>query len=189
MELPARPGTAARLLGCILRGDGAVGRIVETEYYDQSDPASHTYRGCTPRTRPMFESAGTLYVYRSYGIHWCANVVVGRAGRGSAVLVRALEPLEGVERMRERRPRARRLTDLCSGPGKLCAALGIDGIHSGLDLFDPLSPVRLELRPPCAAGGEIRCGVRVGISKAVDAPWRFALAASAHVSSPKLGGD
>ncbi len=182
-DLPAGPESAQRLLGSILRCGVTSGRIVETEFYDQSDAASHTFNGRTDRNWPMFEAAGHLYVYRSYGIHWCANVVVGSAGHGSAVLIRALEPVDGVELMWERRLAARRLTDLCSGPGKLCAALGIDGSHSGVDLFEPASPVRLALKPPVSAA-EIASGVRIGISKATDRPWRFALAGHPHVSRP-----
>lgn len=184
--LEASPESARRLLGSVLRCGVTAGRIVETEFYDQTDPASHSFRGSTQRNWPMFESAGHLYVYRSYGVHWCANVVVGVAGHGSAVLLRALEPMDGLETMWSRRTAARRVQDLCSGPGRLCAALGIEGTHSGVDLFASGAPVRLELGPPVPPG-EIAIGRRVGISKAVDRPWRFALAGHPHVSRPVPG--
>ncbi len=132
----------------------------------------------------MFESAGHLYVYRSYGIHWCANVSVGSSGWGSAVLIRAVEPLEGIELMWQRRPKAKRETDLCSGPGKLCAALGISGDHNGLDLLARDSIVSLKLAEPPAPEVVMR-GVRVGIAQAKDQPWRFALD-NPNVSRPRL---
>lgn len=132
----------------------------------------------------MFESAGHLYVYRSYGIHWCANVSVGASGWGSAVLIRAVEPLEGIDLMRRRRPKAKRETDLCSGPGKLCAALGISGAHSGLDLVREDSSVSLQLAQPVDSQDVMR-GVRVGITKAIDQRWRFALD-DPNVSRPRL---
>jgi DNA-3-methyladenine glycosylase len=179
----AEPATARRLLGSVLRRGDSAGLIVETEFYDQNDPASHTFGGPTPRNGSMFDRAGTLYVYRSYGIHWCANVVVGEVGRGSAVLVRALEPLSGTVLMESRRPRARTATDLCSGPGKLCAALAITGEHSGCNLFADASEVRLDLRDPIEFD-QIAVGPRVGISRAVDRPWRFAIAGNPHVSRP-----
>ena len=167
----------------MLRSGGRAGKIVETEFYDQADPASHSFNGVTPRNWPMFEEAGRLYVYRSYGIHWCANVVVGAPGWGSAVLVRAIEPVDGVESMWEPRPKARRETDLGSGPGKLCAALGITGDHNGAALFDG-GLVSLELGP-APERSQILVGKRVGISKAVERPWRFALP-SPHVSRPRV---
>ncbi len=184
MELPDVPETAIRLLGSVLRCGGSAGRIVETEYYCQTDPASHTFNGLTPRNWPMFEEAGRLYVYRSYGVHWCANVVVGPAGQGSAVLVRAIEPLEGMDHMWKRRPKAKKVTDLGSGPGKLCAALGIHGEHTGLNLFEA-GPVGLEPRP-APDPSQVLVGRRVGITKAVEQPWRFAIK-SPHVSRPLLG--
>ena len=185
-ELQATPASAVRLLGSVLRCGGVAGTIVETEFYDQTDPASHTFNGLSPRNWPMFEAAGRLYVYRSYGIHWCANVVVGEPGQGSAVLIRAIEPLEGIEAMWDRRPKARRETDLGSGPGKVCAALAISGDHSGSDLFAG-GPVSLQIGPP-PESGEVLVGKRVGISKAVDQPWRFALP-SQHLSKPKVKLD
>ncbi len=121
------------------------GRIVEVEAYrGETDPASHAYRGPTPRTEAMFGPAGHLYVYRSYGIHWCANVVCGDVGTAAAVLVRALEPIEGIEAMFDDRPKARTVVDLASGPGKLCAALRITGDDDGSDLLaDPPGRVSL----------------------------------------------
>ncbi len=142
--------------------------IVETEAYGGADdPASHAYRGPTERNAAMYEKPGTLYVYRSYGVHWCANVVVGPPGRASAVLIRGGVPLTGHERMRERRGRADQLAD---GPGKLCAALGITGAHNGTSLDH--GPVRLS---PTTTGDpfEIESGPRIGITRAVDRPWRF----------------
>lgn len=173
-----------RLLGSVIRCGETAGTIVETEFYDQTDPASHTYSGLTQRNWPMFETAGHLYVYRSYGIHWCANVVVGEPGWGSAVLLRAVRPAVGVDLMWRRRPKARRAIDLGSGPGKLCAALGITGDHSGLDLLAGGSAVTLELGDP-PDPEVVQVGVRVGIRKAVDKPWRFALD-DPNVSRPRL---
>ena len=142
--------------------------IVETEAYGGADdPASHAYRGQTKRNTSMYLPSGTLYVYRSYGIHWCANVVTGPAGEASAVLVRGGVPVAGIELMRERRGRPDHLAD---GPGKLCAALGISGAHDGASL--ELGPVRL-LPPTSPDPIQVDVGRRVGISQAVDRPWRF----------------
>jgi DNA-3-methyladenine glycosylase len=134
----------------------------------------------------MFGPPGHLYVYRSYGIHWCANIVCHADGVAGAVLVLAVEPTEGVEAMWRDRPRARVLTDLASGPGKLCAALGITGRHGGVDLLDRHSPVRLE--PGSGDPAPVVTGPRVGISRAVERPWRFAVAGSPHVSRPRPPG-
>ena len=176
---------APRLLGATVTCGKRAGTIVEVEAYEgEDDPASHAYRGPTDRSQVMFGRAGLLYVYRSYGVHWCANVVCGPEGRGSALLIRAVEPTVGVEQMWADRPKARRATDLASGPGKLCAALGIDGSHYGVDLLDPSSPVRLG-EGPGLGGAEVSCGPRVGISKAVERPWRFALVDHPHVSRPR----
>jgi DNA-3-methyladenine glycosylase len=156
--------------------DGVGGRIVEVEAYDREDPAAHGYRGRTPRNATMFGPPGHAYVYRSYGIHWCVNLVCEEEGSASAVLIRALEPTAGLATMRERRgvvdPRA-----LCSGPGKLCQALAITREHDGLPL--DRAPFRLTERidEPAVARGE-----RVGISKAVDRPWRYGLAGSPFLS-------
>jgi DNA-3-methyladenine glycosylase len=175
---------APRLLGVTLQCGRRAGAIVEAEAYEGSrDPASHAFGGPTARNQVMFGRAGLLYVYRSYGVHWCANIVCGPEGEASAVLVRAVEPTAGVAAMWADRPKARRSTDLGSGPGKLCAALGIDGTHNGADLLDPAGPVRL-----IAAGtatGDIVTGPRVGITKAKEKPWRFALRDNPHVSRPR----
>ncbi len=181
---------ARRLLGWTLAVSGdqpMSGRIVETEAYEgEDDPASHAANGPTQRNRVMFGPAGFLYVYRSYGIHWCANVVCGPEGEAGAVLIRAVEPLTGLEAMWGRRPKARKERDLCSGPGKLCAALGVTDVHYGLDLFASSSIVTLH--PPDASTkvdpSQILIGSRVGITKAVDRPLRFGVSASIHLSRP-----
>lgn len=160
---------ARRLIGVTLLVDGVGGRIVETEAYDQSDAASHTYAGPTPRCAVMFGPPGHAYVYRSYGLHWCFNTVCREAGHGAGVLLRALEPTHGLDAMRARRgldnPRL-----LCAGPGRLTQALGIDARHAGLPLDAP--PFAL-LQPAGATQADVVSGPRIGISKAVDAPWRF----------------
>ena len=174
-----------RLLGASLVCGGRAGTIVEVEAYEgPSDPASHAFRGPTPRTEVMFGPAGRLYVYRSYGIHWCANVVCGGDGHGSALLIRALEPTKGISEMWADRPKARREVDLASGPGKLCAALGINAAHCGADLLDPASVVRL-VEGPVIDAADVVTGPRVGISKATDRPWRFAVRHQPHVSRPR----
>ena len=163
-------------------GDRA-GRIVEVEAYGGADdPASHGHRGPTPRNRVMFGPPGHLYVYFSYGVHWCANVVCEPEGTCGAVLVRALAPLRGVESMWSERPKARQRRDLCSGPAKLTAALGIGGDHNGADLIDPASPVTLhrhDTTPPRRAAGG-----RIGISVAGDRPWRWYVPGDPNVSRP-----
>jgi DNA-3-methyladenine glycosylase len=180
---------APELLGLVLarRGaDGVVraGRIVEVEaYLGERDPASHAFRGPTPRTRVMFGPPGHLYVYRSYGMHWCANVVCDADGTAGAVLLRALEPVAGVEAMWADRPMAQRVPDRASGPGKLCGALGIDGGDDGALVArggTHLGVVRTSA--PAVEPDEIAAGPRVGISVAVDVPWRFRVRASRHVS-------
>lgn len=178
---------APQLLGLRLTSGRRSGRIVEVEAYAGSaDPASHAFRGPTPRTEVMFGPPGRLYVYRSYGVHWCANIVCRPDGEASAVLLRAIEPIDGIEAMWSDRPKARRETDLGSGPGKLCAALGIDHGHNGADLLDPTSPVRLTSSDPDHADERfaIANGPRIGITKAVDRPWRYAIAGNPHVSRP-----
>ena len=167
---------APQLIGATLFVDGVGGTIVEVEAYDQDDPASHGYRGMTARTASMFGPPGHAYVYRSYGIHWCLNLVCAEAGRAEAALVRALEPTTGLEAMRERRgldaPRA-----LCSGPGKLCRALGISRVLDGLPLDEPpFAILARETDPPLAVGP------RIGITRAVEQPWRYGLAGSPFLS-------
>lgn len=174
LALPA-PDAARSLLNKVLvstiGGAVVVGRITEVEAYDESDPASHTYPGPTPRNQAMFGPPGHLYVYLSYGMHHCANVVVGIEGHGSAVLLRAIEVVDGHEVVRARRgDHSRR--ELTNGPGKLCQALGIMIDHYGIDLLDDSSPVRLAddgVDPPT----DPIVGPRIGITKAVDTPWRF----------------
>jgi DNA-3-methyladenine glycosylase len=167
---------ARELLGTVLRvvdDDGAVsGRIVETEaYLGPHDPACHAVVGRTPRTWHLFGPPGTAYVYFIYGMHWCVNAVTREDGFGSAVLVRAVEPLEGLARIRARRPRARREADLCNGPGKLCAALGIDRALDGACLTGGGRLTIHEGAP--VADDRVRVGPRVGISRAADWPLRF----------------
>jgi DNA-3-methyladenine glycosylase len=177
--LPAHE-LARSLIGASLLVDGVGGRIVETEAYDGQDPASHSYRGPSVRNAAMFGPPGCAYVYRSYGIHFCLNFVCHAAGDGAAVLIRALEPTDGLEAMRARRG----LDDirlLCAGPGRLGQALGIDLRHCGLSLYRP--PFQL-LAPAPAKDASVRVGRRVGISKAVETPWRFALAGSPFISRP-----
>lgn len=171
------PAIVARaLLGAVLQvddGGGIVsGRIVETEaYLGPHDPACHAVVGRTARTWHLFGPPGTAYVYFIYGMHWCVNAVTREEGFGSAVLIRALEPLAGLDRMRARRPRARRNADLCNGPGKLCAALGIDRTVDGRTLCGG-SPVTI-LAGEAVTDDQLLVGPRVGISRAVDWPLRF----------------
>jgi DNA-3-methyladenine glycosylase len=165
------PEVAPRLLGLVLQAGDVSGRIVEVEAYTADDPASHSARGRTARNAAMFERAGTLYVYLIYGMHHCANVVTGRCGDGQAVLVRALEPLDGIDLMASRRGGRR---PLAGGPGTLCQALAIDRRHDGVDLCSADSPVVLR-RSEVPAGHRIVTGPRVGIAKAVERPWRWRL--------------
>ncbi|MBC7513562.1 MAG: DNA-3-methyladenine glycosylase [Herminiimonas sp.] len=172
----ASPQVAAQLIGALLLVDGVGGRIVETEAYDRDDPASHSFNGPTARNGTMFGAPGHAYVYRSYGIHWCLNFVCREAGHGAGVLLRAIEPLEGFEIMRQRRG-LDALSLLCAGPGRLAQALGISQAHDGL----PLDAPPFALMAPNTQVARI-CGPRVGISKAVDVPWRFGLAGSKFLS-------
>jgi DNA-3-methyladenine glycosylase len=165
---------ARELIGCLFLVNGIGGVLVETEAYAQTDPASHSFRGQTERNAPMFGRPGTAYVYRSYGLHWCMNIV---CQPGSAVLLRALEPTHGVPVMQERRGlEALRL--LASGPGRLASALSIDALFNYLPVTD--TPFSLE----CVNSADIITGPRIGISRATDQPWRFGLAGSRFVSKP-----
>jgi DNA-3-methyladenine glycosylase len=169
---------ASDLIGVTLLVDGVGGIIVEVEAYHHTEPAAHSYRGLTPRNAVMFGPAGFVYVYRSYGIHWCANFVCEKVGSASAVLIRALEPTHGIPAMRRRRG----LHDersLCSGPGKLTEALGITHAHNGLALDKP--PMALYAR---TSKPDVVTGVRIGLTKAVDLPWRYGLKGSKFLSKP-----
>jgi DNA-3-methyladenine glycosylase len=169
---------APDLIGVTLLVDGVGGPIVEVEAYDHEDPAAHGYRGRTKRNASMFGPPGHAYVYRSYGIHWCLNLVCEEEGSASAVLVRALEPTHDLEAMRARRSLAdTRL--LCSGPGRLCQALGVTREHDGLAL--DRDPFELRAR---SGEPEIVTGLRVGITRAAERPWRYALAGSRFLSRP-----
>ena len=166
-------------MGTTFLVDGVGGVIVEAEAYAPDDPASHSYCGQTMRNATMFGPPGSLYVYRSYGVHWCANVVCGEERLGAAVLLRALEPTHGLDEMRSRRG----LEDtalLCSGPGRLCQALGITGEHDGLPLDH--QPFALYEASEAAA---VLVGPRVGITRAQDRPWRYSLRSSPFVSRPR----
>jgi DNA-3-methyladenine glycosylase len=169
---------APDLIGVTLFVDGVGGPIVEVEAYDQEDPASHGFAGQTARNAAMFGPPGHAYVYRSYGIHWCLNFVCDEPGRADAVLIRALEPAHGIEAMRARRG-VEAVRALCSGPGKLCQALGITGAHDRLPLDEP--PFELlarESRP------RIVTGPRIGITRAAELSWRYGLEGSAYLSRP-----
>ena len=169
---------APDLIGATMLIDGAGGRIVEVEAYHHTDPAAHSFSGQTARNAVMFGPPGKAYVYRSYGIHWCLNFVCESEGSASAVLIRAIEPLEGLAKMRRRRG----LSDerlLCSGPGRLGEALGITHALNGLTLDRP--PFELIARK---TKPEIVTGVRIGITKAAELPWRYGLAGSHFLSKP-----
>jgi len=170
------PKAARDLIGWTLTVDGVGGRIVETEAYHHEDPASHSFSGPTPRNAVMFGPPGRIYVYRSYGIHWCMNLVCGD-GPGSAVLLRALEPTQGIDQMIARRG-LEQTRLLCSGPGRLCQALGVTREHNGLAVTEP--PFALTPGAPA----QVAVGPRIGISKAAEVPWRFGEAGSRYLSRP-----
>ena len=179
----ARPvvEVAADLLGCVVRHGDASGVIVETEAYHDSEPACHAFVGLTPRTRTLFGPPAIAYVYRSYGIHALLNAVCEPEGVGAAVLIRALEPLDGIELMRARRG-IDGIEDLCSGPGKLTQALGIELHHNGADLL--AGPVTIE---PSPAGSQRRShavSTRIGITRATELQWRFSVVGNRCVSRP-----
>ncbi|WP_025036254.1 DNA-3-methyladenine glycosylase [Bradyrhizobium sp. DOA9] len=169
---------APDLIGATMLVGGVGGIIVEVEAYHHTDPAAHSYRGPTPRNQVMFGPPGFAYVYRSYGIHWCVNFVCEEEGSASAVLIRALEPTHGLAAMR----RHRHLQDvhaLCSGPGKLTEALGITIAHNSLPLDRP--PIALHAR---TGDVEVATGIRIGITKAVELPWRYGVKGSKFLSKP-----
>jgi DNA-3-methyladenine glycosylase len=175
---------APELIGCTVRHGDTAGVIVETEAYHEQEPACHAFVGLTARTRILFGASGIAYVYRSYGIHALLNAVCEREGIGAAVLIRALAPRDGVEAMRMRRGGGQRALadrELCSGPGRLTQALGIDLEVNGSDLTGT-GPVRIEAREGPAP--EVLAGPRIGITKAVELPWRFCAAGDPNVSKP-----
>jgi DNA-3-methyladenine glycosylase len=183
---------ARELIGCTVEHRGRSGVIVETEAYHESEPACHAFAGLTPRTRTLFGAPGCAYVYRSYGVHALLNAVCEPEGVGAAVLIRALEPREGVGEMRVRREasvaradgrRSLRDTELCSGPGKLTQALGIWLSENGGDLSE--GPITIAPRAGEWRQAPLAIGPRVGITKAVELPWRFCAAGNRHVSSPR----
>ncbi len=169
------------LVGCVVTHGDTAGVIVETEAYHQSEPACHAFVGLTPRTRVLFGPPGRAYVYRSYGVHALLNAVSEPEGVGAAVLIRALEPLTGIEQMRLRRG-LQRDRDLCSGPGKLTQALGIELYHNGSDLLS--GPVVISGRPAAWRDVGVVCDRRIGINVAVELPWRFSAAGSRFLSRP-----
>jgi DNA-3-methyladenine glycosylase len=169
---------APDLIGATLLVNGVGGIIVELEAYHHTDPAAHSFNGPTPRNQVMVGPGGFVYVYRSYGIHWCVNFVCEKQGSASAVLIRALEPTHGIAAMRRRRG-VQEARSLCSGPGKLTEALGITHAHNGLALDAP--PFALYAR---TGKVEVATGLRIGITKAVELPWRYGLKGSKFLSKP-----
>ena len=169
---------AHQLIGSTFTVNGVGGIIVETEAYDQCEPASHCYIGKTPRNAAMFGSSGCAYVYRSYGIHWCLNFVCGEEGYGAGVLIRAIQPTIGIKKMRERR-KLDNIHELCSGPGKLGQALAIEYAMNGKSLSE--FPFELSSGKNSV---DVICGPRIGIAKAKDLPWRFGLKDSLFLSRP-----
>ncbi len=184
-EFYARPvlQVARELVGCTVAHAGAAGVIVETEAYHDSEPACHAFVGLTPRTQPLFGPPGRAYVYRSYGIHALLNAVCEREGVGAAVLIRALQPSEGLELMRSRRGARMSDYELCSGPGKLTQALGITLVDNDTSLLR--GSVRIGPRSGDWREPAVVSGMRVGITKAVELPWRFSVAGSRYVSRPR----
>ena len=181
----ARPvvDVARDLLGCVVRHGDTAGVIVETEAYHETEAACHAHVGVTARTHVLFGMPGTAYVYRSYGIHALLNAVCEPEGTGAAVLIRALEPLDGIDVMRARRG-LERVEDLCSGPGKLTQALGIDLDLNSTDLTT--GPIAIETAAEGWEEPEVAVGTRIGITKAADLPWRFAVRGARSVSRPRL---
>jgi DNA-3-methyladenine glycosylase len=175
---------ARDLIGCTVAHGETSGVIVEAEAYHHSEPACHAYVGVTPRTATLFGPPGRAYVYRSYGIHACLNAVCEPEGVGAAVLIRALEPLTGIELMRKRRAVGRD-EELCSGPGKLTEALGIALDLNGTSILGD-GPIAFGPPPADRPAPEVLAGTRIGITKAAELPWRFCAADSRHVSSPRL---
>jgi DNA-3-methyladenine glycosylase len=173
---------APDLIGCVVRHGDTAGVIVETEAYHRSEPASHAWAGLTARTEPLFGPPGIAYVYRSYGIHALLNAVCDHVDSGAAVLLRALEPLDGIEVMRARR-RTARDEELCNGPGKLTQALGIGLELNRSSLLD--GPIRIESRAPGWEAPALDVGPRIGITRAVDLEWRFCARGNRHVSRPR----
>ena len=170
---------AASLIGCTLSVGGAGGIIVEAEAYGQRDPASHSFRGETPRCRSMFGPPGTVYVYRTYGLHWCLNIVTEAPGIGAAVLIRAIEPTHGLDVMRARRGGVQDDRLLCGGPGRLTQALAVDGDMDGLPLADAGFLIGARAVEPDVVGVP-----RIGISQATDLPWRMVARGSRYLSRP-----
>jgi DNA-3-methyladenine glycosylase len=177
---------ARDLIGCVVSHGGSAGVIVEAEAYHDSEPASHAFIGLTARNKVLFGRAGIAYVYRSYGIHAMLNAVAEPEGIGAGVLIRALEPVDGIEAMQARRGLSLGLLELCSGPGKLTQALGIDLSLNGVDLVSGAGgPITVSPRPLAWRDPQVVVGRRIGITKAPDLPWRFSVAGSKFVSRPR----